>query len=443
MSLKKRQVLTVARVENPYQYCMYLLKKSELDLGEKKCIEIRQFHGTRSKNALSIVMNNFDWRLHGTNVGQRTGQGVYFSRLASFASCYAKNCMFVVRVLVTEFSLGDGNTILPENGSDTSTRHDGRSKQENTKSSVPTSKFAPWDTDQYHEEPEIKNCVSNTRRIESISRLEYNPYRSSTYSPRYDDYRYRNQDMDSSVLKNKLARELNKREQIYARTSAKYESYNLDSSCSSDSEDNYRREAINRRLNSRRMVDSDIHEERCLKNSESTSDPSDTQDVWDATKYASHRPNLIAMNQTSNTFLCSKNSDSNSDLSDTQDVWDASQYVLTVARVENPYQYCMYLLKKSELDLGEKKCIEIRQFHGTRSKNALSIVMNNFDWRLHGTNVGQRTGQGVYFSRLASFASCYAKNCMFVVRVLVTEFSLGDGNTILPENGADTATRHD
>ncbi|KAF4525843.1 hypothetical protein B566_EDAN011548 [Ephemera danica] len=73
------------------------------------------------KNSYRASDGATNYSLHNDDYIRYKNQGMHASLRR-----YASDIMFVVRVLVTEFSLGDGNTVLPTNGSDTTTRIDGK-----------------------------------------------------------------------------------------------------------------------------------------------------------------------------------------------------------------------------------------------------------------------------------------------------------------------------
>jgi poly [ADP-ribose] polymerase 7/11/12/13 len=80
--------------------------------------ESRYFHGTRQSNVQSICENNFNWRLVGDSTGNRYGKGVSFSPISYYASHYSdkyasEKVMFLVRVLISECTIGNGNMIIP------------------------------------------------------------------------------------------------------------------------------------------------------------------------------------------------------------------------------------------------------------------------------------------------------------------------------------------
>lgn len=72
----------IKRIQNPFLWIAYKNKQDELSLryGGNDKLNIQQlFHGTKREHVDKISKENFDWRLHGSNVGQSFGRGTYFS----------------------------------------------------------------------------------------------------------------------------------------------------------------------------------------------------------------------------------------------------------------------------------------------------------------------------------------------------------------------------
>ena len=116
---KQFKVVKIERVQNPYLLGCYLLKKNEMEcLPGSYVEEERVFHGTKESNVQSICENNFNWRLHGEGTGNRYGKGVSFSHISYYASHYSDKhasvkVMFLVRVLISNCTLGHGNMTIP------------------------------------------------------------------------------------------------------------------------------------------------------------------------------------------------------------------------------------------------------------------------------------------------------------------------------------------
>ncbi|XP_069697838.1 protein mono-ADP-ribosyltransferase PARP12-like [Periplaneta americana] len=118
----------VVRVQNPYLYGCYLLKKEEYVNRYGTVTEKELFHATGTHNVSSIVQQNLNWRL---STRTKFGMGVSFSPDASYANqhCNRSNplsrAMFVAKVLVHSTCLGSSYMMLPSVGSDTSTGNNG------------------------------------------------------------------------------------------------------------------------------------------------------------------------------------------------------------------------------------------------------------------------------------------------------------------------------
>lgn len=81
-------------------------------------------------------------------------------------------------------------------------------------------------------------------------------------------------------------------------------------------------------------------------------------------------------------------------------------------------------------------------FHGTSKQFVEPICQQGFEWRLSGTSVGVLYGNGSYFARDAKYSSSYTSDStMFVVRVLVGEYTEGSSGIRLPPP-KDTAQPH-
>lgn len=80
-TLFNSKIVEIKRHQNPNLWNAYLNKKSFILKKNKNSDlnEMRLFHGTHPDNVPTIVENNLDWRMHGSNVGQKYGQGTYFT----------------------------------------------------------------------------------------------------------------------------------------------------------------------------------------------------------------------------------------------------------------------------------------------------------------------------------------------------------------------------
>ncbi|XP_045555871.1 mucin-2 isoform X2 [Salmo salar] len=112
------QITSIERVQNRdlwevFQWKRNLMKKNN---GGKNSKELYLFHGTDPKHVDAICRDNFDWRLCGTN-GTVYGEGSYFARDAKYSHIFTSHSgvrsMFVCRVLVGDYTLGNSNLRRP------------------------------------------------------------------------------------------------------------------------------------------------------------------------------------------------------------------------------------------------------------------------------------------------------------------------------------------
>jgi len=113
-----------------------------------------------------------------------------------------------------------------------------------------------------------------------------------------------------------------------------------------------------------------------------------------------------------------------------------------VVRVQNPYLWGCYLLKKDEcIKRSGYSVTEKVLFHATSQSNVDSITKNNLDWR---RSVRTKFGCGVSFSPSASYANTWcnrgigSRRALIVARVLVGISHEGNYGTVLPRKGYDT-----
>lgn len=123
----------------------------------------------------------------------------------------------------------------------------------------------------------------------------------------------------------------------------------------------------------------------------------------------------------------------------------SSPYTITqIDRIDSPYLYGAYLLKKQQLRCRNPgNWQELQLFHGTKKGNVIDICIYNFDWRLYGSSTGHRFGKGVSFSPSASYAMNYCntgkEKVMLLCDVLVKESCIGYKDMALPYDGCDTS----
>jgi poly [ADP-ribose] polymerase 7/11/12/13 len=113
-----------------------------------------------------------------------------------------------------------------------------------------------------------------------------------------------------------------------------------------------------------------------------------------------------------------------------------------VVRVQNPYLWGCYLLKKAEcVERSGCSVTEKVLFHATGQSNIDSITKNNLDWR---RSFRTKFGRGVSFSTSATYANTWcnrdigSNRALIVARVLVGSSHDGGYGTELPRAGYDT-----
>ena len=126
--------------------------------------------------------------------------------------------------------------------------------------------------------------------------------------------------------------------------------------------------------------------------------------------------------------------------------------IAKIERVQNKFLYFSYKNKMEELKMIYKNenNLNIQQlFHGTGPDIVEDICDQNFDWRLHGSNVGQIHGRGTYFAMSPSYSYNYAKrdNCgqryIFIARVIVGNLVVGDSSMVRPPKNPATNALYD
>ncbi|KRT82880.1 hypothetical protein AMK59_3359, partial [Oryctes borbonicus] len=123
------KVTHIDRIQNPYLLAAFLLKKDEITkrIGNVGIEEL--FHGTKAACVPNICNDNFDWRRHGENKGNKFGQGVSFTPISNYATHYADDVMdgrimLLAYVLIGDEVIGTKDTRLPPRGKDTSIKQD-------------------------------------------------------------------------------------------------------------------------------------------------------------------------------------------------------------------------------------------------------------------------------------------------------------------------------
>ncbi|CAG9839184.1 unnamed protein product [Diabrotica balteata] len=116
----------------------------------------------------------------------------------------------------------------------------------------------------------------------------------------------------------------------------------------------------------------------------------------------------------------------------------------SIEKVHNPYLLIQYGLKKYEYTRKRISYRETLLFHGTKKANIDNICRNNFNWRLKGTVVGSRFGQGVCFASVAYFSTHYCdegyNKVMIIANVLIGSSCRGNTNMTIPPYNFDTST---
>lgn len=130
----------------------------------------------------------------------------------------------------------------------------------------------------------------------------------------------------------------------------------------------------------------------------------------------------------------------------------SSSGVLKVERIQNPYLWRPFQNKIKELTAKYKDSskVDVRQlFHGTAHNVVPSICAENLDWRLHGSASGQTFGRGTYFSTDAGYSYNYCRadtngmKYMFIVRVAVGLFAVGNSSMVRPPSNPATSDLYD
>ncbi|XP_066525382.1 protein mono-ADP-ribosyltransferase PARP12-like [Hoplias malabaricus] len=116
-----------------------------------------------------------------------------------------------------------------------------------------------------------------------------------------------------------------------------------------------------------------------------------------------------------------------------------------IERIQNKalwevFQWQKDVMKKNN---GGRYTSEKKLFHGTDPKHIDAICHHNFDWRICGTH-GTAYGKGSYFARDAQYSHSYTGDsttrCMFVCRILVGDYTVGNSSYVRPpsKDGGDT-----
>ncbi|XP_065929088.1 E3 ubiquitin-protein ligase MIB2 [Magallana gigas] len=122
MTLGQAKILQIERVQNPYYWECYQLKKLRLEqqYGGSGCSNEKElFHGTVPTYVEVICKDNLDFRLAGERVGTLFGKGTYFAIDAKYSDLYSQvdkeknKFMFLVKVLCGKCAPGDTKYARP------------------------------------------------------------------------------------------------------------------------------------------------------------------------------------------------------------------------------------------------------------------------------------------------------------------------------------------
>ncbi|XP_018424919.1 PREDICTED: poly [ADP-ribose] polymerase 12-like [Nanorana parkeri] len=128
----------------------------------------------------------------------------------------------------------------------------------------------------------------------------------------------------------------------------------------------------------------------------------------------------------------------------------SGQTVKKLWRIQNPTLWQVYQWQKDQMkEKNSGIAVDERQlFHATESANIDAICRDNFDWRICGMN-GDLYGQGSYYARDASYSHNYSpptskgRRTMFVARVLVGDFVVGDSKMQRPPQKSNDTKSYD
>ncbi|KAI1905461.1 hypothetical protein AGOR_G00016430 [Albula goreensis] len=119
-TMSRSTIRRILRIQNPSLYRVFQWQKELMQKkNEGKGVDQQLlFHGTDWSLVSAICEQNFDWRICGIH-GTHYGKGSYFARDASYSDRYSKSSdrgtksMFVVQVLVGEYTKGDRSYLRP------------------------------------------------------------------------------------------------------------------------------------------------------------------------------------------------------------------------------------------------------------------------------------------------------------------------------------------
>ncbi|GLV44086.1 hypothetical protein CBL_12618 [Carabus blaptoides fortunei] len=122
-----KEITGMYEVQNPILYEQFQLKVTECRLDTNVTVQ-ELLHCTSVGNVLSILENNFDWRLchrvkYGRGVSFSTDPG--YAHLQSSLKNGKRRAMIVADVIIGRTQLGNRHTIIPNEPYDTTVDSDG------------------------------------------------------------------------------------------------------------------------------------------------------------------------------------------------------------------------------------------------------------------------------------------------------------------------------
>ncbi|XP_031329278.1 protein mono-ADP-ribosyltransferase TIPARP-like [Photinus pyralis] len=121
-------VTDIYKLENPFLYAQYLLKKEEYEVIKSTRV-LELFHDTARDNVSSIASGNLNWRL---SRRVKFGKGVSFSPFPKYANSKSswnnrkQRVMIIADVLVGKIEPVDSDVNLPKDDNDTTVGNKGK-----------------------------------------------------------------------------------------------------------------------------------------------------------------------------------------------------------------------------------------------------------------------------------------------------------------------------
>ncbi|XP_061180451.1 protein mono-ADP-ribosyltransferase PARP15-like [Saccostrea echinata] len=128
----------------------------------------------------------------------------------------------------------------------------------------------------------------------------------------------------------------------------------------------------------------------------------------------------------------------------------SSVKVSEIRRVQNPFLYQQYVVKRKEIEVKNGKDPQQWLWHGTYPDTVDKVINNGFNRGYCGRN-GTRYGAGVYFAVNASYSAGYSRldsdglKHMFSVQVATGAHCVGNSsmNVLPPKHGAGSHVTYD